>query len=219
MIIAITSVALIATIVVVVVLLQRRGASTPPRPYFASRDMEMFDRYLNRARVYFEYGSGASTLYAGTKPHIQKIYSVESDRAWAGKVRSQVCSLPQVTLLFTDIHAKPNNWGYPGTTASRADKIKYSSQILRLPHRERQSIDFILIDGRFRVACCLKCFDIEGCVVAFDDFLDRPKYHVVLDYFDIIESTADRRMVMLRKKRHIRAVPMDLIERYDVIPD
>ena len=24
------------------------------------------------------------------------------------------------------------------------------------------------------------------CLIAFDDFLTRPKYHIVLDYFDIV---------------------------------
>lgn len=60
----------------------------------------------------------------------------------------------------------------------------------------------ILIDGRYRVACCLKCFDVidENCVVLFDDFLNRKHYHVVLDYYTILEHTADKHMVLMKKK-------------------
>ncbi len=79
----------------------------------------------------------------------------------------------------------------------------------------------ILIDGRFRVACCLKCFDIirSDCLIVFDDFLDRPQYHVVLDYYDVVEKTTDNRMVILRKKKHKNSVPNELISKYELIPN
>jgi hypothetical protein len=40
-------------------------------------------------------------------------------------------------------------------------------------------------------------FDYDDCVIAFDDFLNRPYYHIVLDYYDIIEKTKDNSMVIL----------------------
>ena len=72
-----------------------------------------------------------------------------------------------------------------------------------LTEDEQKKIDFILIDGRFRVACCLKLFDCiqENCMIAFDDFLNRPQYHVVLEFFDIIEESLDKRMVILKKRK------------------
>jgi hypothetical protein len=83
---------------------------------------------------------------------------------------------------------------------------------------QQKRIDFILIDGRFRVACCLKCFDIinSNCLIAFDDFLDRPQYHVILDYYDIVDKTIDNRMVILQKKKSINFVPKDLIDKYEL---
>lgn len=79
----------------------------------------------------------------------------------------------------------------------------------------------MFIDGRFRVACCLKSFDVidNECYIAFDDFLDRPQYHIVLDYYDIIEKTDDHRMVILQKKNDIDSVPIDIIEKYENIVD
>ena len=78
----------------------------------------------------------------------------------------------------------------------------------------------ILIDGRFRVACCLKCFEgmSPNCTIAFDDFLNRPKYHVVLDYFDIVDYTRNNRMVMLRKK-NVKGPSPELIQKYEKIKD
>ena len=77
----------------------------------------------------------------------------------------------------------------------------------------------VALDGRFRVACCLKCFDIihPNCLIVFDDFLDRPQYHVVLDYYDVVEKTTDNRMVILRKKKHKNSIPTELISKYELI--
>ena len=66
----------------------------------------------------------------------------------------------------------------------------------------------------------MKCYDIiiDSCLIAFDDFLDRPQYHIVLEYFDIIEKTKDNRMVILKKKKN-RNIPKELIEKYELIKD
>jgi len=63
----------------------------------------------------------------------------------------------------------------------------------------------------------LKCYDIikDDCLIVFDDFLDRPKYHIVLDFFDIVEQTLDNRMVILKKKTNVN-IPQELIEEYEL---
>ena len=73
-----------------------------------------------------------------------------------------------------------------------------------------------MIDGRFRVACCLKLFDIirEDCFVLFDDF-PRKQYQVVLDYFEIIEKTSKPNLYVLKKKKNITKVPEELIKKYE----
>jgi len=50
-------------------------------------DIQMFKNYLKHAKVYFEWGSGGSTCYVSQQPHIQKIYSVESDYNFAKKLQ------------------------------------------------------------------------------------------------------------------------------------
>lgn len=97
--------------------------------------------------------------------------------------------------------------------ATNIQKINYSDQIRKLSREEQDSIDLVLIDGRFRVACCLKCYDIikDNCLIAFDDFLDRPHYHIVLEYFDIIEK--HRIIVWLFLKRKNVNISKELIEK------
>jgi hypothetical protein len=102
----------------------------------------------------------------------------------------------------------PNTFGHPGPNSTSDEKINYSEQILLLEKQELDNIDFILIDGRFRVACCLKCLTVinDNCIIAFDDFLNRLEYHIVLDYCDIIDKTTDNRMVILKKRLVLKSL-------------
>ena len=183
-------------------------------PHFSKNDKEMFYQYLSKATNYFEYGSGGSTYQASKSSNLIKIYSVESDLEWYTKLKNKINNT-NVNLIYCEMDTQPKTYGHPGPNSKLEDWVRYSSQICYLYPSDLNAIDFILIDGRFRVACCLNCFDIinSDCLIAFDDFLDRSKYHVVLDFYDIIDNTVDNRMVILKKKINI-TVPRGLIEKY-----
>ena len=97
---------------------------------------------------------------------------------------------PNINYIYNEMDTRSNKWGHPGKNANNIQKINYSNHIRKLSKEEQDSIDLVFIDGRFRVACCLKCYDIikDTCLIAFDDFLNRQYYHIVLEYFDIIEK-------------------------------
>jgi protein O-GlcNAc transferase len=187
-------------------------------PYFQPNDTIMFYNYLDKSSVYFEFGSGGSTYQASIRYNIKKIYSVESDIEFYNKLKKNIRN-DIVTHIFNEMDTQPNNWGYPGKNATDIQKINYSSHIVNLTKEEQDSIDLVLIDGRFRVACCLKCYDIikDDCIIIFDDFLNRPHYHIVLEYFDIVEQTKDNIMVILKKKKDV-SIPEELIKKYELIP-
>jgi protein O-GlcNAc transferase len=186
-------------------------------PCLEKNDKEMFYRYLKNINVYFEYGSGGSTYQASIMNNIKKIYSVESDIQWQNKLK-QIITFPNINYIYNEMDTQPNTWGNPGKNATNIQKINYSNHIRNLSKEEQDSIDLVFIDGRFRVACCLKCYDIikDNCLIAFDDFLNRPHYHIVLEYFDILEKTNDNRMVILKKKKNVK-IPIELIEKYEII--
>lgn len=173
-------------------------------------DKKMFSKYLDRCNNYLEFGTGGSTYIASFKNNIKNIFTVDSDIIWQNKLKEKIKNI-NVKYIYIDVDTKPNNWGYPGDRATNLQKKNYSEQIKKI-----KDIDFVLIDGRFRVACCLKCH--ENCYIAFDDFLWRPNYHIVLDYFDIIEKTSNNSMVILRKKININ-IPEEIIEKYELIPE
>lgn len=185
-------------------------------PLLAVRDKKMFYKYLDKATIYFEYGSGGSTYQASIRNNINKIYSVESDLQWFLKVNKNVIC-DKLNLIYVDLQTARNTYGGPGPCCTDQDKILYSSQIKSVSSNSK--IDLILIDGRFRVACCLKCFDIinNDCLIAFDDFLNRKEYHIVLQYYDIVEQTKDNIMVILKKKPGVGPVDKSLIDKYELI--
>jgi protein O-GlcNAc transferase len=185
-------------------------------PMMAPGDKAMFYRYLDRARTYFEYGSGGSTYQASKRA--QKVYSVESCPEWHAKLKGML-SPDKINFIYGDMNTLPNTFGDPGPGCTLAQKQAYSGQIQLLSPEARAAIDLVLIDGRFRVACCLKCFDAirDDCLIAFDDFLDRPQYHTVLAYYEVVEKTSDNRMAIL-KKRGVTVDPA-LIAKYETDRD
>ena len=186
-------------------------------PHLANDDKKLFYKYLDNTNVYFEYGSGGSTYQASIRKNIKTIYSVESDITWQNKLK-QTITHPNIVYIFNEMNTIPNTWGNPGINATNIQKINYSNHISKISKEEQDSIDLVVIDGRFSVACCLKCYDSinDDCFIAFDDFLNRPLYHIVLKYFDIIEKTQDNRMVILKKKKNVN-IPKELIEKYELI--
>ena len=61
----------------------------------------------------------------------------------------------------------------------------------------------IMIDGRFRVSCCLDVYNKinDSTVVFFHDFRDREFYHEVLNFYHVVESVETA--VVLKKKLNI----------------
>jgi len=193
-------------------------------PFFSNNDKVMFYKYLDKASNYLEYGTGGSTYQASIRKNIKTIYSVESDKDWYNKLEEKLKEIPQcdkkINIIYCDMNAQKNNWGYPGPKSNIHDWKNYSDQLVKMDPELQKDIDLILIDGRFRVACCLKCFDIinDNCLIIFDDFLDRQdQFGVVLDYYDIVEKTNDNKMAILKKK-NCNSPSSELIKIYENDP-
>ena len=182
---------------------------------FGKNDLKMFLNYVKKSSIYFEYGIGGSTCEVIKYDNLKKIYSIESDYRWCEKVLKIIKKNEKINIKLVDLKCKENSWGYPSNHCSYTKMKEYSDQIKLIDERP----DLILIDGRFRVCCCLKAFDYidNKTLIAFDDFVMRKHYHEVLKYYDIIKKTIDNRMVILRKKNNI-SIPKKIIEKYELDP-
>tara|TARA_Y100000389_G_scaffold196132_1_gene228545 strand:- start:2216 stop:2821 length:606 start_codon:yes stop_codon:yes gene_type:complete len=185
-------------------------------PLFKKNDINLFKKYINQSKVYFEYGCGGSTYLASLCDNIQKIYTVESDIEWLNKVKFNINIKKDITYIYNEMDTKPNTYGIPGKNATDIQKIEYSNKFIRtLPN----NVDTILIDGRFRVACVLKLYPYinEDTIIIFDDFLDRSYYHnIILNYFNLIDYTSDKSMAVLQKKINLD-IPKSLIQKYELL--
>ena len=189
-------------------------------PHLRDREKKAFYRYLNKASVYFEYGSGGSTYQAFKKDNIKKIYSVESDLNWINKIYQALGisgNNEKLTMIYVDMDANPKKYGRPGPKSNYDDWIKYSRAFSYLNDEYKKNVDLVLIDGRFRVACLLNLFkDInDSTIIMFDDFFNRHVYHIVLNYYDVVKKVG--KMAILKKK-NIDPPPQELIFKYENDP-
>lgn len=198
-------------------------------PAMTNKERLLFYKYLDHSNTFFEFGSGGST-YQAAKRNI-KIFSVESDIAWHHKIQEDIANFtklindiyvknkiemyfqPNITYLTVDLHVHKNGWGYPGKDTNYSDWIKYSKAY----NHSKYNADLILIDGRFRVACGLNVFkEISNKVlIYFHDFWNRPYYHILLDYYVVID-TADT-SVVLKKKKNSPVLTDQLMYKYENI--
>ena len=190
-------------------------------PHLSDNDKKLFYDYLNKSRYYFEYGSGGSTYQACIRNNILKVYSVESDLEWHNKIKNSTLKQynNKINYMYANLNTLPNTWGDPGPNCTDLQKKSYSDKIKLLSSEEQKKIDIVFIDGRFRVACALKCHKLinNNCIVIIDDFFKRTHYHKVLDYYNIINKTNDDRMVFLIKKNI--DVPENIIKYYELQRD
>lgn len=186
------------------------------KPHFTETDQKLFDKYLEKSKRYFEFGSGNSTIYVASKPHITFLGSIENEQNWYNQTKTNLKNVQrssELELIYNYIHTHSDGmpWGNPRKVDSIAFKNYYSS------YKPEYNADLILIDGRFRVSCCLDLYHKIGMdtVIFFDDFLNRPYYHDILQYFDIIES--GNVAVVLKKKLNRLEGIQSLKEQYATV--
>ena len=80
--------------------------------------------------------------------------------------------------------------------------------------------DVILIDGRFRVASFL--FSLinakEGSIIIFDDYMNRPHYHVVEEVLEVYENFG-RQAVFKVPKVFNKKLAEELLKKFIYVMD
>lgn len=132
------------------------------------------------ARVILEYGSGGSTE-AASQMADKYVMSVENDADWARKLRSRIATKgPRSAVIVQTIDLGPTgDWGRLINDHKWRKFHLYSNAVWDAPYFRHP--DIVLIDGRFRLACFMTVLlrAERPLVVLFDDYVSRPKYHLV----------------------------------------
>ncbi|MBH8610374.1 O-linked N-acetylglucosamine transferase, SPINDLY family protein [Pseudomonas mohnii] len=132
------------------------------------------------ASVILEYGSGGSTIMAARMPD-KSVISVENDARWAKDMQAWIASasLPSPPVIYPIDVGETGPWARPKNARAWKKFHTYPLKVWDEPFFEQP--DVILIDGRFRIACFVTAYlrATKPMIVLFDDYLDRPHYHVV----------------------------------------
>ncbi|WP_439111415.1 hypothetical protein [Lentibacter sp.] len=151
------------------------------------------------ARVILEYGSGGSTTLAASLAG-KRVFSVESDKAWALRLQTQIDAqdLPSPTTLYHADIGPTGAWGRPLDGSHWQLFHTYPLAIWDQPYFLEP--DVVLIDGRFRVACLMTTLAriTKPVTILFDDYTERPSYHVVERYIKPSETVG--RMAVFEAK-------------------
>lgn len=158
---------------------------------------KFFQHTLQYTTNYLEFGGGGTTIMASE--HIKgKGHLITSIKSLHNKLSNNINST-NFKLNYVDIEST-DDFGYPSSKCPK-DKLTNYTNITNLV--DLNSIDTILVKGRFRVACLLNIFnDIKhSTIILFDDYTNRNHYHIVEKYYDIVNQID--RMVVLKKKKNV----------------
>jgi hypothetical protein len=185
----------------------------PRRPHMEPAGLNLLTERLSGCTCFLEYGAGGSTVLAA-EIGVPRIYSVESDRTFLRAVKDAVAEIaPGAKLYDQYVDIGPTiEWGNPRDTSKAAKWPLYSSSIWHeIILKSEHAPDLVLIDGRFRVACFLATlvFSKPGTIVLFDDYYDRPNYHIVEKYLTPV--TRAGRMAEFHTSNPPREAMLDLI--------
>lgn len=147
----------------------------PPVPVLFDGSGELFIEALANATVYGEYGCGLSTIFVSNNSRAI-IHSVDTSNEWINRTFRQMENIDLLELRHVDV-GPLGDWGFPLSYEKRENFQAY----MMSPWERLQSPDMVLIDGRFRVACFLTTMlrARPGTAVIFDDYPERPPYHLV----------------------------------------
>ena len=151
------------------------------KPHMPPAAVARLEKAFATATCYLEYGSGGSTVLAN-ELQVPTTVSVESDKEWLQKLKSQISSTPEKERVFIHADIGPTGaWGNPVDDTHWRAWHHYPLAGWKECGSRALSPDLVLIDGRFRAACfyATLIFARTGSIILFDDYGDRPFYHEV----------------------------------------
>lgn len=185
-------------------------------------EQDMFNKYVKKSKVYLEFGSGGSTLRVLQKSKA-KIHSVESSSDWIDYLSIYFIIRKTINkrLFFHHINiGQTGRWGYPISEDSKQLFPNYSNNIFK--SLNPNTIDTVLIDGRFRAACVLSVIlnitANKNTIIIIHDFWNREKYHTVLKYLNKVEKVDTLGVFKIKENIDLSLVKQDY-ETYKYITD
>lgn len=144
-------------------------------------NQEEIDFLLSNLRptdTVLEYGAGGSTIEIAK--HVKKVYSIESDITWYGKVKAIAPENVEMVYMPRNHEEAP---GHDGTLEDYYDYV-------HIPLSINKKFDVVFIDGRARPHCAKIASTLlkRGGIILIHDYghpnpvYRRPEYEVVEEF-------------------------------------
>ena len=147
-------------------------------------DDSLFKKALEGVNLYGEYGVGNSTNWVLNNTNAN-VLAVDTCKFWVDKIiADNKLNNDRLAIKYVDL-GETEAWGRPINFARHHLFDEYTDWIWKQPEKPT----CILVDGRFRVCCFLSTLKYaeENTLIIFDDYTDRPHYHLIEKYVDKIE--------------------------------
>jgi hypothetical protein len=146
-------------------------------PWVTFRAIDWLDAYLKPDMKAFEYGAGGSTLYLAKR--VRDVTSVEHDREFYDLVKSILAqrSNRNCSLMLHEPKACEESDREFASYQVRYKDMCFESYVKAIDDHPDKSLDFVLVDGRARVACVKRAVSkvAPGGAIMLDNS-DRPAY-------------------------------------------
>lgn len=147
------------------------------------KEKECLQKYINCSKNIVEYGGGGSTICA-IKSKVHNIFCVENDKDWLKIILEEYHKIngEKAKLHTSYCNTGPvKRWGYPIYENYKSSGVEYVTNVWKKVEKEGVSPDFVLIDGRLRVASFIYSISKvnPGTVIFWDDYVERNYYHCV----------------------------------------
>ncbi len=163
----------------------------PQVPWTTQASIKTFRRILTKNMIGFEYGSGNSTVFFAK--HLKHLTSVEHNQDWFNIVKG---NLEKLGLTNVDYHFIPMGKKEDKTYSFYQDfaltesdfqiRTEYHDYFSFIKEYPNNHFDFIIVDGRARVECCLNAIPkLKSSGIFVLDNSDRARYKPV---FKVLEN-------------------------------
>jgi hypothetical protein len=170
-------------------------------------DDRMFKKFARDCCNYSEYGCGKSTFWMSKNTNAN-ITSVDTSKDWVAIVEKQILNNKNTLVKFIDC-GTVKKWGKPIDLSKKDSFIQYAEFLWKQDIKP----DMVLVDGRFRVLCFLISLKHanENTKLIFDDYVDRPHYHIVEKILQPIEFDGRQAYFCVPKKEKLDLEKINLL--------
>lgn len=157
-------------------------------------------KYLFKIDTYIEWGSGGSTL--NFAPFARRVaHSIEHDPDWCEKVKSKLSKsrhYARIVYHCVLVSKGYRNWGR-SSSFEEGTYFQFDKYVDRIDALGEPLFDFVLIDGRARVATAIKSLAyispdsrvvLHDATRIFKSSVHHPRYDLITTYYDFEEFIA-----------------------------